>query len=1148
VTSPPVITSAITANGTVGSAFSYQIAATNTPTSFGATGLPGGLSVNTTTGAISGTPTGAGGTSAVTLSATNGVGTGTATLTLTITGPPVITSATTANGVLGSAFTYQIAATNSPTSYGATGLPTGLSVNITTGVISGTSSGTGVSMVTVSAINNAGTGSTTLTLTVTAAPAISLVAHTVQAIAGVGNSATSPAINTTGATLLVILSNSFGGGTDGCASGNVRDSNSNTWKLIQIYATAGGSDRATCFWYAAAPTVGAGHTFTVSNSYYSVFFVSAWAGITTSSPLDVQTGNSNSSGSTVNTGSVTTTASSDLCLAGGNAYDTAITAWSLASPSQAMTTIDSELPVGGSHTGGIDGYYVLNTAGSISSTVTPTGASSDEIVGTIACFIASGGGVAPAPPVITSASTANGVVGSAFTYQIAATNSPTSYGATGLPAGLSVNTTTGAISGAPTAAGTSMVTISATNSFGTGNATLTLTIGAVPAITSITTTNGAVGSTFSYQITGTNAPTSYGATGLPGGLSVNTTTGAISGTPTAAGSSTVTLSAANSFGTGSATLTLTIGAFSVTPSTATLTLLQTQQFTSSASAVSWSVDGVVNGSAWSGTITSTGLYTPPASAGTHTVTATTSSTPPQSVNSTVYVTDYAGTFTYHNDNFRSGSNPNETVLTPANVNVNQFGMLFSYPLDGETLASPLYVPNVTIPGAGAHNVVYVATEHDSVYAFDADGLSGSPLWQVSFLSPGVTTIPAADAGQDDITPEIGITSTPVIDPASDTLYMVARTLEGSVYVQRLHALNITTGAETLGSPVVIQASVPGTGEGSQSGLVPFDSLWENQRAALLLSNGVIYIAWASHDDNQPWHGWVMGYNETNLQQVMVYNVSPDNYGGGVWQSGGGIATDSTGNLFFATGNGDFTANTGGADFGDSILKLSPGGSVIDYFTPYDQSVMAAQDLDLASAGPVVLVNQPGPNPHLLITAGKNGTVYVINRDNMGQFQSGNDSQIVQSLIGILPNGTASQGNFSAPVFFNNNIYFCAVQDALKAFQISNGLLSLGPISRSSTTFPGKGCSFAVSANGATNGIVWAVQDNYPYIGTLFAYDAGNLTNELYDSTQAGARDALGNAQKFSIPLVANGKVFVVSGAPPGGGSSQNMLTAYGLLP
>ena len=273
-----------------------------------------------------------------------------------------------------------------------------------------------------------------------------------------------------------------------------------------------------------------------------------------------------------------------------------------------------------------------------------------------------------------------------------------------------------------------------------------------------------------------------------------------------------------------------------------------------------------------------------------------------------------GVFTYHNDNMRTGENLNETVLTPANVNSSTFGKLFSYPIDGLAIASPLYVAGVNIPGQGIHNVVYVATEHDSVYAFDADGLSSTPLWQVSFINPaaGITPVPAADTGETgDIPNEIGITGTPVIDPTTGTLYVVAATKEvvGSTtnYVQRLHALDITTGAEKFGGPVVIQASVPGTGDGASGGQVPFNALRENQRTGLLLTNGVVYFGFASHGDVEPFHGWVLGYNATTLEQVLVYNDTANGSDGGIWMNGDGLATDSTGNLYFITGNGTFDA-------------------------------------------------------------------------------------------------------------------------------------------------------------------------------------------------------------------------------------------------
>jgi len=557
------------------------------------------------------------------------------------------------------------------------------------------------------------------------------------------------------------------------------------------------------------------------------------------------------------------------------------------------------------------------------------------------------------------------------------------------------------------------------------------------------------------------------------------------------------------------------------------------------------VDGIAGGSALSGTITSTGLYSPPASVGTHTITATSGQGQPASA--AVYISNYPGTYTHHNDNLRTGQNNNETVLTPANVNPVQFGKLFSYSIDGIAFASPLYVAGVNIPGSGVHNVVYVATENDSVYAFDADGLSGTPLWHVTFLKTGVNTVPCSDVGEcGDIPVQIGITSTPVIDPTSGTMYVVAKTKESSSYVQRLHALDITTGAEKFGGPVVITASVHGTGSGSAGGNLPFSALRENQRTGLLLSNGVVYMAFGSHGDQSPWHGWVLGYNANTLQQVLVYNATPNGNGGGIWQAGGGLATDAAGNIYSTTSNGDFDANTGGSDYGDTIVKLSTSGTVLDYFTPHDQDIQSANNLDLGAGGPVLLVDQAnGPFPHLLISAGKNGTIYVVNRDNMGGFNANNDNQIVQSLIGALPNGGDEAGNFNSPVYYNGYVFFAAVNDSVRAFQLNNGSLSVNPTFMSPSIFPLRGGAMAVSSTGNTNGILWVVQTNgsdpgnVNAAGTLFAYDATNVADELYDSNEAGGRDTMDKASKFNVPLVANGKVFI---------ASQTQLTAYGLLP
>ena len=586
---------------------------------------------------------------------------------------------------------------------------------------------------------------------------------------------------------------------------------------------------------------------------------------------------------------------------------------------------------------------------------------------------------------------------------------------------------------------------------------------------------------------------------------------------------------------------------SVSPHVAALTFTRTQQFNASSSNVIWSVDGVVGGSPALGTITAGGFYSPPSSVGAHVIKAA-SSDQSQSGTAVAYVSGYPGTFTVHNDNARTGQNLKETVLTPANVNYRTFGRLYSYALDGQAYASPLYVANLSIPERGFHNVVYVATEHDSVYAFDADQLTNGPLWQVSFIDPsnGVTTVPSAETGEPfDLRPEIGITGTPVIDTASGTLYVVAKTKEvtGGVtdYVQRLHALNITNGNEVFGSPVVLQASVPGTGDGSQTGVLAFDPLHENQRPGLLLTGGVVHVGFASHGDNPPWHGWLLGYDSTNVQrQVMVFNTTANGSSGGIWQSGGGLAADPAGNIYFATGNGTFDQDTGGGDYGDTVLKINGAGVVQDYFTPHDQAELEADDLDFGSAGIMLLPSQPGPNTNLVVSAGKRGTIYVLNRDNLGGYNPSNDSQIVQSLPNIFPNGTFDTGNYSSPVYFNGTVYYCAVADVIKMFPMSNGLLSPAPSSESTETFGFPGATMAISANGSASGILWATEwVDFQQPGVLHAYDPANVGIELYNSNQLGIRDGMSDAAKFSVPLVANGKVFI---------GTETQLAVYGLLP
>ena len=526
--------------------------------------------------------------------------------------------------------------------------------------------------------------------------------------------------------------------------------------------------------------------------------------------------------------------------------------------------------------------------------------------------------------------------------------------------------------------------------------------------------------------------------------------------------------------------------------------------------------------------------------------------------------------TWHNDNSHTGQYLTETILTPANVNSAQFGKLGSYPVDGQIYAQPLYWKGLAVPGQGTHNVVFAATENDSVYAFDADNPAAysNPLWHVSFTSPpGVTTVPCRDITSScHVYPVVGITGTPVIDASTKTLYVVVRTKETSgsntTYPQRLHALDITSGSEKYGGPVTITASVGNTS---------FDSLHAGQRPGLLLIPGksgahsVVYIGWAGFTDKYVTtglNGWVIAYDAQTLSQLGAFTTTPNGKNGGIWGSGGGLAGDAAGNVYVSTGDGNFDADSGGSDYGDSLVKLflgTNGFSVLDYFTPKDESCRDQNDLDLGSGGPLLLPPQPGPHPAEMIAAGKGGSpcdqfgpgyaapIYVVNRNKMGRFNSRND-QIVQTVQG------AGAGYWSAPAYWGGSssayVYYCGITtdgsagDYLRLYTLSNGTLSTNSVSQSPGLFL-VGCTPSISANGAASGIAWAIErqdslDSQPgsQPAILHAYDGTNLASELYNSTQNAARDQAGAAVKFQVPTIANGKVYV---------GTQTELDIYGLL-
>ncbi len=496
------------------------------------------------------------------------------------------------------------------------------------------------------------------------------------------------------------------------------------------------------------------------------------------------------------------------------------------------------------------------------------------------------------------------------------------------------------------------------------------------------------------------------------------------------------------------------------------------------------------------------------------------------------------------DNARSGANLLETILTPQNVNVAQFGRIVSFLVDGDAYAQPLYIPQLEVPGKGTHNVVFVATEKDSVYAFDADATSTAPLWQVSFVDANKYISPVSDRDVHCpfIQPDIGITSTPVIDLPSKTLYTLARTREAEsgkwVFRQRLHALDLATGAEKRGGPVTIRATFQGEKSLFSKGVTEFDPLLENQRAALLLVNNNVIITWASSCDVGPYYGWVMSYDALTLKQTGVLNVAPGAKESGIWQADAGPAADSNGNIYLITGNGKFTAASGGRDYGDSVLKiaLTPSGlAVRDYFTPADQEHLNDTDGDFGSGSPILLPDQPAPHSHLLLAAGKSAKLYELDRDNLGHFHAADDSNAVQ----VVPAGAQS---FGAPAYWNGHVFYFLMNDYLRDYALQNGRLSAQPVAKSTTNINDPGTP-AISANGAKNGIVWILSTkvwngpDQPAI--LFAYDAANVSHELYNSTQNPARDGAGYGLRFTIPTIANGRVYV---------PTKHRIDVYGLLP
>jgi len=612
----------------------------------------------------------------------------------------------------------------------------------------------------------------------------------------------------------------------------------------------------------------------------------------------------------------------------------------------------------------------------------------------------------------------------------------------------------------------------------------------------------------------------------------------------------------------------TQGQIAVTPQLAALTPAQSQQFIAALSpgdSATWTVDGVAGGNTTVGIITASGIYTAGSVAGMHAIVATSVANPSQIGAAAAAVTNLPGVYTYHNDIFRDGVNTQEYALTPGNVNTNTFGKLFSCGVDGAIYGQPLWVGSVPVNGA-MHNVVFVATAHDSLYAFDADANPCVPLWQVSLIdtvhgaTAGEITIPAGTSGYlvglgyGDITPEVGVTGTPVIDPGTGTLYVVSKSMNssGTNFYSRLHAIDVATGNEKMGAPIAIAGQYPGTGDGGSADT--FNVRQQAQRSGLAFVNGTVYIAWASHEDAAPYYGWITAYQYSGsaFTQTAILNVSPNQYESGIWMGGGAPAADSSNNLYVLTGNGLFDATNSTApnnDYGDSLLQLTGGLAISQYFTPSDQSSDQAGDHDFGSGGAAVLADLPDSTvPHILLAGGKDGNLYVFNRDNLGGLGDGHAVQVIPG-----------HGIFATGAFWNGNYYIATAGGGMSAYQVdpSSSQFNLASVSTGTYGFPG--ASPAVSANGMSGGIVWGL-DNSNYCtnqargcgpALLHAYDALDVTHELWNSSMV-AKDAAGNAVKFAVPTIANGKVYIGTrgnntGGTLGSTTVAGELDVYGLI-
>jgi Putative Ig domain len=1104
--------------------------------------LPGGLTLSTA-GVVSGTPTAAG-TFSFTAKVTD-ASSNSATTLLQVTINPATLSITTssplASGQVGAAYsaTLQASGGTTPYSWATSGgtLPGGLTLSMA-GVVSGTPTAAGTFSFTAK-VTDASSHTAAASLQVTINPATLSITTTSPLGSGQVGAAYSATLQASGGTAPYNWSVSSGTLPGGLT-------------LSMAGVVSGTPTAAGTFSFTAKVTDASSHTATAS---LQVTINPATLSISTSSPLG--------------SGQVGAAYSATLQASGGTApYN-----WSVSS-------------------GTLPGGLTLSTAGVVSGTPTAAGtfsftakvtdASSNSATKSLQVTIS------PATlSITTSTPLGSGQVGAAYsaTLQASGGTAPYSWSVSSgtLPGGLTLSTA-GVLSGTPTAAGTFSFTAKVTDA-SSNSATKAVQVTIDPATLSITTMSlpgGQVNVAYSTTLsaTGGTPPYTWSLTSgtLPTGLGLNASTGVISGTPTQIVTNTpltfeVKDSATPTPNQKSVSLTLTIASsslsVSISPRRGGATVGQQIPMTATvtndvgSAGVNWSV---TSGGTLSSQTTTSAAFSA-SSAGVYTVTATSNADSAASASATIGVTDLTGVFTYHNDLSRDGSNPSEYALTTANVTTATFGKLFSCPVDGAVYAQPLWVANLSFSGV-KHNVVFVATQADSLYAFDADTSPCVTLWHVNLIdsshggTAGEAPVPSGPTGflvgggSGDITPEVGVTGTPVIDPSTDTLYVVSKSAIASTttFFQRLHAIDLFTGNEKFSGPVAIAATYPGTGDGTST--TTFSPQQQNQRAGLALVNGVVYIAWSSHEDTPPYYGWVMGYSAATLQQEYVLNVTPNVHWGGIWMGGGAPAADSSNNVYLLTGNGNFDANSATApnnDYGDSFLKLSSTLTVSQYFTPSDQATDNADDADFGSGGAAILVDQPSsPVPHLVIGGGKDGYLYLLNRDAMGGY---GDSSAVQRL-------NFGQGIFGTGAFWNNYFYLGGIGGSLQGytFNTTSGMLNTSNVALSPETFAFPGTTPSVSSSGTNNGIVWALNNGSyctpqsPGCGpaVLHAYEATNISSELWDSSQ-GTGNSAGNAVKFTVPTVANGKVYVGTRGNNQGGSDSSTSTpgeldVYGLLP